>query len=255
VDGVVAAYPQGGKDIQKALTFLNDDYIVPGGCWTVFPDATASAPGDFTSLSQMARVTNGNVATIRFHYWNDYGGPTKGYHVMQVRVDNQVVWSEDVAGPSDKTVLLNLKQFVGVKPTVKISLGVWDLKGVSEFAVRVAFSDLHVTGLEMHDSDLGDEPGWQIATQGAFHMECHPARIGQHKFRLPLIVMPAGEREEYVHRYKDAATPEHIAARTREALELGRQGKLEGVVIYCLDKTAGNPDFAAIAKLYEEFGK
>jgi hypothetical protein len=67
--------------------------------------------------------------------------------------------------------------------------------------------------------------------------------------------MPAGERVEYAHRYKDEPTPEHIAARTREALELGRQGKLEGVVMYCLDKTPGSPDLEAIGKLYEEFGK
>lgn len=253
VDGVVAAYPADKADIERAVAVLDDAQTIPSACWTVFPPATISKPGDFASLSQSAKVTNPNGATISFHYQDDFEGGTEGYHFMQLRVDDQVVWSEDVAGHDDKTVLLNLRDFVGQKPTVKVTLGVWDLKGVSQFGVRVAFSQLKVEGLEMHNTDLGYEPGWLLDSSGAFYMQCRVERKPMHLFHIPLIVMPCGDRSEYKQRYKDEPTPEHIAARTREALELMKAGKVEGVVMYCLDKKPGSADLEAIGKLYQEF--
>lgn len=253
VDGVVAAYPADTAEIERAVAVLDDAQTLPGACWTVFPPGTVSKAGDFASLTQEAKVTDPNAATISFHYQDDYEGPTAGYHVMQLKVDDQVVWSEDVAGHDDKTVLLNLRDYIGQKPSVKVTLGVWDLKGVSEFAVRVAFSQLKLAGMQMHNTDLGYEPGWFLDSSGAFYMQCRVERKPQHAFHLPLIVMPCGSRGEYVHRYKDEPTPEHIAARTREALELAKAGKIEGVVMYCLDKKQGNPDLDAIGKLFREF--
>lgn len=253
VDGVVGAYPVDTAGMEKAVSFLNDARLVPGGCWTIYPAGTPSKAGDFAGLSQVARVTNPNAATISFHYEDDYDGPTAGYHVMQLRVDNEVVWSEDVAGEDGKTVLLDLSKAVGVKPTVRITFGVWDIKGVAEYAVQVGFRDLKVTGLDLHNTDLGYQPGWEIGTQGAFRMECRAERKPQHAFKLPLIVMPAGSRGEYAKRYKDEATAENIARRTREALELAKAGKVQGVVVYCLNKAAGNDDLRAIGMLYEQF--
>ena len=33
-------------------------------------------------------------------------------------------------------------------------------------------------------------------------------------------------------------------------VELARRGEIEGVVTYCLDKTPGNPDLDAVARVY-----
>jgi hypothetical protein len=64
--------------------------------------------------------------------------------------------------------------------------------------------------------------------------------------------MPAGQRSEYQHRHGEEATPERIAGRVREALDLAREGKVEGVVTYCLDKAEGSPDFEAVRAVYRE---
>jgi len=69
--------------------------------------------------------------------------------------------------------------------------------------------------------------------------------------RLPLIVMPAGSRGEYKNRFKEDATPENIAARLKQATDLAREGKVEGVVIYCLDKTENSPDLPAAAAVFK----
>jgi hypothetical protein len=255
VDGVVAAYHQGPAEIEQAVKVLNDDILKPAGCWTVFPRGTASQPGDFASLTQTAKVLNPNTATISFHYEDDYAGPTAGYHVMQLLVDEKVAWSEDVAGQDDGTALVNLREFVGQRPQVRITLGVFDLKGVSEYGVEVAFRDLQVTGLELHNPDLGADVGWLLDRRGGFRMECRPEQQGKHAFKLPLIVMPAGARGEYKGRYNEEATPDNIAARTRQALELVRDGRVIGTVMYCLDKGKDNEDLPAIRKLYDEFAK
>jgi hypothetical protein len=255
VDGVVAAYHQSPTELQVALEVLSDDILKPAGCWTVFPRHTPSQPGDFASLTQTARVLNTNAATISFRYQDDYDGPTAGYHVMKLLVDGKLAWSEDAAGRDDGTALVNLREFVGNKPTVQITLGVYDLKGVAEFGLEVAFRDLKVTGLEMHNSDLGYAPGWVLDSRGPFRMECRPEQPGKHAFKLPLIAMPAGSRGEYKHRYQDEPTAEKIAARTREALALVGDGRVLGTVIYCLDKRPESPDLPAIGKLYDEFRK
>jgi len=255
VDGVVAAYHQGPAEIEAAVKVLNDDVLKPAGCWTVFPYATPSRPGDFASLSQSAKVLNPNGVTISFHYEDDYDGPTAGYHVMQLLVDGKLAWSEDVAGHDDGTALVNLREYVGNKPQVRITLGVFDLKGVSQYGVEVAFRDLRVTGLEMHNVDLGSAPGWLLESRGSFRMECRPEQQGKHAYKLPLIVMPAGSRGEYKQRYHEDATPENIAARTREALALVGDGRVIGTVMYCLDKGKDSEDLAAIGELYKGFAK
>lgn len=251
VDGVVAAYPADAADLRRAAALLSDDLDEPGGCWTVYPPDTPSTPGDYSALSQQCRVLNANTASISFRLQDDFDGPTEGYHVMQLRVDGQTVWAEDVAGRDEKTVLLNLRDYLGVKPQVKITLGVWDLKGVSQFPVRVLFSELRLSGLQMEAADLGEASGWLLEHRGAFQMECRQERKAQHAYRLPLIAMPAGSRAEYARRYGDGATTEHIAARVREAVYLARKGTLEGVVIYCLDKTPQSPDLPALAPIFE----
>jgi opacity protein-like surface antigen len=253
VDGVVAAYHQGPEEIEQAVKVLSDDVLKPAGCWITFPFGTPSRPGDFASASQAAKVVEPNTACVSFRYQDDYDGPTGGYHVMQLRVNDKVVWSQDVAGHDEGRALVELQEFVGNNVQVQLTWGVFDLKGVSQYGVEVSFRDLRVTGLQMETADLGDASGWFRDRRGAFEIECRKEQPGQHAFKLPLIVMPAGSRGEYKHRYHEDATPENIAARTRQALELMGDGRVIGTVMYCLDKTKTSADLPAIRKLYDEF--
>jgi hypothetical protein len=193
------------------------------------------------------------LALARFHYRDSYDGPTAGYHLLQLRVDDDVAWAEDVAGADEGQAEVDLTERVAGKAEVTLALGVFDAKGVSEYALTAEFSDLQVEGLGL-DADLEHEQSWQQQIAGAFTLHHGPKRLGQKRYRLPLIVMPAGSRSEYRQRYHEDATPENLAARTRQALELTGDGRVIGTVMYCLDKGKDSADLAAIAKLFAEFG-
>lgn len=254
VDGVVAAYHQGPEDIKNALPYLNDDYEVPPGLTVQFPPTTPSTAGDQGMVSQVAKVQAGQKAVVRFDYKDSYDGPTTGYHVMQLRIDDEVAWAEDIGGADDGQAEVDVTKLVAGKEQVKVALGVIDLKGVAEYSVSAQFADLKVEGLTL-DEDLGHEQSWQAQVVGKFAVQHGPKQIGQKRYKLPLIVMPAGARGEYKGRYTDEPTAEHIVARTRQALELMGDGRVIGTVMYCLDKGKDSEDLKAISDLFAEFTK
>ena len=49
------------------------------------------------------------------------------------------------------------------------------------------------------------------------------------------------------------ATPERIANKVRMALDFVAEGKVQGVVTYCLNKAEGSEDFDAVAAAFKEF--
>lgn len=252
VDGVVAAYPQDRQEIEKALLYLNDTFYEPSALEVVFPPHTASQPGDRGFASQVCEVTEADQAILRFRYRDSYSGPTAGYHFLQVRVDGETVWEEDVADADDGEAQVDLSRLVRDKRTFVLALGVYDKQGVSEYGLTATIAALQLTGLKLAQPELGQPEGWQKEVVGAFNVMHRPAVEGRRRFRLPLIVMPAGDRSEYAHRHREEATPERIARRVREALEMARAGQVEGVVLYCLNKAEGNPDFEAVKAVYRE---
>ena len=131
VDGVVAAYPQGRQDMEQALSFLNDTYRLTASVSVVFPANTPSEPGDCAFVAQDCKVTDAAHARATFRYMDDYPGPTAGYHFMQMRVDDKVVWEEDVAGEDNSETTVDLSQALAGKQTARVSLGLYDKQGVS----------------------------------------------------------------------------------------------------------------------------
>jgi hypothetical protein len=252
VDGVVAAYAQDRDEIEKVLPYLDDTFYDPSSLEVVFPPHTGSQPGDHGFVTQVCEVTEADHAVLRFRYRDSYPGPTAGYHYLQVRADGEMVWEEDVADVDDGEAKVDLSKIVRGKRTLRLSLGVYDKQGVGEYGITAAFAGLQVTGLRLAQPDLGRPEGWQKDVLGAFELTPRPAVEGQRRFHLPLIVMPAGDRGEYTGRHQEEATPERIARRVREALDLARAGKVEGVVLYCLNKAGGNPDFEAVKAIYCE---
>lgn len=253
IDGTVAAYPKDRAEIERALTFLNDEYILPARATVVFPPAVPSHVGDHGFLTQTAKVQNAGQASIGFHYRDTYNGPTHGYHVMQLRVDGEVVWEEDAGGRDDAEATVNLSEAVAGKDEIKLAFGVFDKKGVGHYALRAQFSDLRVKGIQMADADLSNADTWQQEIVGRFDFEFSPICTGEDKFSLPLIVMPSGSRGEYQHRWGEEATAELISTKVRMILELVAEGKVQGCVTYCLNKQAGSEDFDAVAAVIKEF--
>ncbi len=253
IDGTVAAYPKDRQEIERALTFLNDEYVVPANVTVVFPAPMPSQVGDHGFITQTAEVEDAGQASIGFHYRDSYGGPTHGYHVMQLRVDGEVVWEEDAGGRDDAEATVDLSEAVAGKDEIKLALGVFDKKGVGHYALRAQFSDLRVKGIQMVDADLSNPDAWKQDIVGPFDFEFSPMLTGEDKFNLPLIVMPSGSRSEYQHRWGEEATAELISTKVRMILELVAEGKVQGCVTYCLNKQAGSEDFDAVAAVIKEF--
>ncbi len=253
IDGTVAAYPKDRAEIERALTFLNDEYLVPANVTVVYPSDKPSQAGDRGFIIQTAKVTEAGQASVTFGYTDTYHGPTEGYHVMQLRVDGEVVWEQDTGGRDDAEATVDLSEAVAGKQEIKLALGVFDRKGVGNYPVRARFSDLRLKGIEMTDADLSNPDAWEQDIAGAFAVQFKPAYEGEGKFHLPLIVMPSGSRSEYQDRWGEEGTAELIAAKVRMILELVAEGKVQGCVTYCLNKQAGSEDFDAVAAVIKEF--
>ncbi len=253
VDGVVAAYPNDRKEIERALSFLNDDYTIPPNVAITHPYDTPSHVGDFGSLSRSMLVTDAKRASITLHHEDDFRGPTAGYHIMQLQLGDRVVWEKDVAGRDDGDVTVDLSSVVTAGQPIQLRFGILDKKRVSNFGVRVRFSGFKTVGLKSEKGDLDDKKGWEPKCRGAFTAAFEPKYVGNHRYHVPLIVMPSGSQSEYVQRFHEEATPERVAGRVRVALELAAQHRIEGVVTYCLNKRQGSKTFDAVSNEYKKF--
>lgn len=252
IDGAVAAYPRGPGEIRHALDVLNDRFRIPDRADVIFPKTTPSRPGDHGYLVQTAKVLDADTASLTFTFEDTYDGPTKGYHVLEVRVDDKLVWESDAGGADQGTATVPLADAVRGKTEVTLRLGVTDRKGVAEFALAASFAGLKATGLELAAPELTDER-WREETRGAFTIKRFPARSGQDRFHLPLIVMTAGSPGEFKHRHGTPGTPSAVAKQVAMALEFARRGEIAGVVTYCLDKRPGNPHLDAVAAEFRKF--
>lgn len=253
VDGVVAAYPRDRAEIEQVLPFLQDAYEVPATITVAFPAWTPSQPGDHGLVSTTARVHSAAEASVTFRYRDDFHGPTDGYHFMQMRVDDRVVWEEDVAGHDEGEVTVDLSQVAAGKEQLRISLGVHDKQGVAQFPVRAHFSLLEVSGLQMEKAALEGFDAWEQRTRGSFSLDPAAALRGAGQYHLPLIVMPSGSRAEYENRWGVDPTAQMIADKVSMILELVAESRIEGVVTYCLDKSDGSDDLDAMAEVYHRF--
>ena len=251
VDGVVAAYPRDREMIERALPFLHDDYAIASHGVITYPWDAPSTAGEGGFLTQTARVTDAANASLTVSYRDDFAGPTEGYHFMQVRVGDEVAWEEDVAGADEGVAEIDLSELVAGREQVTIALGVFDRQGVGNFGVTAAFPEVAATGLELRPMD--DEDAWQADARGQFSAVATPPLEGHGQFHLPLIVMPSGQRGEFEKRNQADATSERIAAKVAMVLELVREGKVAGMVTYCLDKSPGNPDFDAVKQVIGEY--
>jgi hypothetical protein len=63
-----------------------------------------------------------------------------------------------------------------------------------------------------------------------------------------MILMPAGEGEQYEKRYPEAGSPRNVANKLEMCFNLMREGKVQGVVTYCLPKGAEDPTFKAAGR-------
>lgn len=243
VDGVVAAYPKSRVQVGNALAYLNGD--AHGATAIVdFPRSKPSRPGDKGSIWADLRVDDPDDATISF-YWDDTDqSNNRGYHQAFVKVDGRIVWQADTAGESaDRVVNVNLARFVRGKDRVRVELGVYEERGVSKYPVTVRLDDIRLTGFDTVN-EMASDKLWSRKATGAFTVDLLPSRQEPARVKLPMILMPAGEGDQYEKRYPDPGTPRNVASKVRMSLDLVRDNRVEGVITYCLPKDG--PTYEAV---------
>lgn len=254
IDGVVVAYLENREAIDWVWQLTNDAVSVgPGGFG--LPSGTSTKPGDFVLASQTAEVRPANRRQVRFRERDDFGGPTAGYHFKQLLIDGEVAWEDDVAGGSRawRTVEVDVSRSLIDKDRVTLAFRLLDRKGVSNFGVRWSIDGLEAEGLELAAS-LAETAKWSVAKQGPFETGFGPvARPGQRAFHIPFFSMVAGNVPEFRMRHGNPATPERMADQLRVSLQAYRDGKCDGVVIYCLDKQSDSQLFPLARDLFGQF--
>ena len=248
VDGVVAAYPKDRAEIEAALGYLNDTYSLPSAVTIDYP-WTSSNLHDHGFVMQRAEVIDAAEAKVKYRYQDDFDGPTAGYHMLQFRVGDQLVWEEDCAGRDQGAVEVDLSEVVKQGETIELRLAVYDVKAVGHFGLAATFAGFEADGLQLAQPALDDETGWVPETVGQFTVDRLPELHGEGRRQLPLIVMTAGQAGEFAMRHAGEATTERIAAQFQMALQMAEESQVEGVVTYCLDKGAGSATFEAVKQV------
>jgi len=256
IDGVVVAYLEDRASIDWVWQLTNDavgDRPAEFG----FPPNTPSEPGDFVLAAQEVVVRPADRRIVRFRERDDFVGPTSGYHFKQLLVDGEVAWEEDVAGGlvAWEPVEVDVSQLIGGKDRVTLAFRLIDKKGVGNFNARWYVGDLKAEGLEPA-AGLDETSKWSVTKQGAFGTSFgRVAKPGQRTFKIPFISMVAGQAVEFRLRHGDPASPERMANQLRLSLQARRDGKCDGVVIYCLDKRPNSKIFPLARDLFREFGE
>ncbi len=246
IDGVVAAYPKTAQTVQRTWQLLNDQRDTPARWQFFYPQRTRSAIGDAASLQRQFRVLpNAEHYTLRLTQQDSYEGPTAGYHFKQLLIDDQIAWEEDVAGGEKawQTEELNLAPLVNQKTHITLTIRVYDRKRVSNFPVLVEIQEPVAQGLV-------PEENWQQTVKGRWTVNFEPAYQGAGRYRIPLIVMIAATRYQFVKRNGEPGTAERIRDKVKMALIQRRQGFCEGVVTYALPKAPDDEIFKTIRRLF-----
>jgi hypothetical protein len=248
VDGVVAAYPKSRLQVGNALCYLNDQ---PHGASAIvdFPRSKPSQAGDKGTIIADLRVVDPANAGVSF-YWDDGDhGDTRGYHMAVVRVDGRTIWRTDtaeIAGDGgDRVIDLSLSRYVRRGQVARIELGIVEQRGVSKYPLTARFDDIRLTGFDT-PTEMASEKLWSRRETGAFTVDLFPASRDTGRFKIPMILMPAGEAEQHEKRYPESGTPRNIAGKVEMCLNLVRTHRVEGVVTYCLPKTPGDPIYNAV---------
>jgi hypothetical protein len=253
IDGMVVAYPRGRADIDSAWAVLNDVCNRRAGDISIARH-TATRAGDYGAASQEATLLDSSKYRVRFEECEQFTGKTTGYQFKQLLIDDAVVWEEDVAegGPGWREVDVDIARQAKGKSRVKVDFRIYDKKGVGDFPVRWSLRGLRAEGLRLEGFEQPTK--WMARHQGPFEVGFgDELKAGDRRFHIPLIVMTAGQQSEFRHRHGEPATPERTGEWVRMCLQAWRDGKCDGVVMYCLDKRPKSAVFPIVQKAFQEF--
>lgn len=100
-----------------------------------FPGHTESQPGQFAGASRTVAKPAGTRYELAFRVRDSFTGPTAGYHLLQARVHDQVVWEADAAGgtEAEQSVQVDVTPAMGDWNEITVTFGVWERQRVTNF--------------------------------------------------------------------------------------------------------------------------
>lgn len=253
IDGIIAAYPgetnyadyneTESLAIEKALSFLDDDYQV---VLSSLSSSTHSNPGDFGFAYRYVKVTDSSNVIINLYHHTDRAlADDPGYQFIQIRIDGKVVWNNDVTD-SNGISTIDLTNILKGKEKYKLSIGIYDKKEIWNSYLHSRLQIVSMKGIEY----VKDK--WEKSVKGNYNVNI---REGNNSFNLPLIVMPAADLHQYKFRYDDEATPENVAKRIRELTPFVLNKNIEGIITYELDINSTSKTFKPVKEIFQSIRK
>jgi hypothetical protein len=249
VDGVVVAYPVSAKEIDNALTYLQDR---PHGISFIagFPKKEPALVGDGALISTDLRVTDPKNASISFYWNHTERSDLAGYRSGFVRVNGRTIWSADASSKSrDRHITLDLSSLAAGRRTVRVEIGV-TVNRKARFPLTTRMDDIQFTGLAAPDL-TNYRDAWRVRHVDEIPVTVTPPSgrtTGRHD--LPMILMPSAEVYEHEMRYSESATPRNVDRKMQLCLDALQAGKAEGIITYCAPKDTSDPLFHVVKDAY-----
>ena len=150
-------YPYNLSEMGEAKWFFKYSFFTP------------SEVGDFAEMRCTYMVKPAQSYILRLSGGDNYVGPTRGYRLKQLLVNDNPVWEQDIGGgvKGSQPIQVDVTDQVKGKSSVAVIIRVTDLKGVKNFGVDVWWGELNVEGLQPTGSPVWSTniPGkWQCYT-------------------------------------------------------------------------------------------
>lgn len=267
VDGVIFPYNDQGSsqintqdssnaDIQSRVSSSMVKCAGTATCLQLnVPLNTQTATGQYVSVSQTVNVQTASSYKLAFRVNDDWaGGSPGGYHQLQVLIDGTVVWTKDVITWADwESVNRDVTAQLQGKTHATLTIRMYEDASVSNFHTSAWFDSITGSGFTVTNGSFENGlTGWTAAkTNSAFVASTVPS--------LKYFLMP------YASRYgsEQPTTYQTTSAYTTAVAQVGltrmREGKADGVMLYCMNLTGANNGLGdpatinSIASLYGNY--
>lgn len=132
---------------------------------------TGTKVGDFAQAQQQVRVDPAaGRYIVSFSDYDEYSGDlngSAGYHIKQILVDGQPVWSSDVTDPGGETWqrrTVDLTNVLRGKTSAVLAFRLYEANGVGDYPIDVSIDDVSGEGFTVANGGFEQSNGWQLST-------------------------------------------------------------------------------------------
>jgi hypothetical protein len=253
IDGVVIAYPRSEAEARNALNYLNDRVHGPTVILQL-PRKDGAHAGDFAMASCEVAVNDPPNAELSFYFDSTDSIQNPCDAVARVRLNGRIVWEVQTRQPDRRDGVVHLEVFRQFRPGQRVRLD-FELRatrtGVPEAMPIVArFDDIRMYAMGSRDSQYATGVQWRLTAIDRFKAQIVGPSKRSGRFKLPGVLMPAGESEQFEKRYDLPPTAQNVALKFRMCGDLVQQGLAQGIVGYRIPLQSDDPNFLAIAQEY-----